>query len=108
MAVQPIDLQTNMGQMPEIARLEHARTDLIASQQHLQAQKSHEQSTIADSVVEQNKESEKSDVRLEEHGGQGGKRRLYGRKGIVRDKEPEVSAEEIEDERLGRIIDVMK
>ena len=109
MAVHPIDLQTNMGQMSEIARLEHAKTDLIASQQHLQAEKAHEQSTVADTVVEHNKESDKPDLRMEEHeGGQGGKRRFAGRKGLPPAKKSESPVEQIEDDRLGRIIDVMK
>jgi len=108
MPIKPIDLQTNIGQMHEVARGEQARTESVVEQQHVLEKESDEKSRLVQSRLEQNKKAERTIIKREE----GGQERRQRERGREREKK---SAEEHEPARktvpkthLGTIIDVKK
>jgi len=104
MAIKPIDIQTNMAQMLEVGKGEHARQGAIAEQQHLLHKESKDKSNLVGNKLDELKEGEKTSIRDEDKKGdhQGG-----GSSGKDKDKTPDRS-EKMKDERMGNIIDVFK
>lgn len=110
MSIKPIDLQTNIGQMHEVARGEQARTEGVVEQQHVLEKESDEKSRLVQSRLEENKKAERTIIKREE----GGQERRQRERGREREHE-EKSEEEHEPARrpakgthLGTIIDVKK
>lgn len=103
MPIKPIDLQTNIAQMIEVARGEHARNAAVVEQQHILSKESQEKTNIQKEKVEENKKAERTIILNEEKQFKKGKQFKEGEK---KDKpeQPEV----LEDTKIGRIIDVKK
>lgn len=103
MPIKPIDLQTNIAQMIEVARGEHARNAAVVEQQHILSKESQEKTNTQKEKVEENKKAERTIILNEEKQFKKGKQFKEGEK---KDKpeQPEV----LEDTKIGRIIDVKK
>lgn len=104
MSIKPIDMQTNVGQMHEVARNSQVRTDAILEQQHVLDKESNEKSRLINSKLEENKKAEKTIIMNED------KRRFKGEKHKGKDKgeEKEEESKRMIDDKMGRIIDVKK
>jgi len=103
MTIKPIDLQTNIAQMIEVARGEHARNAAVVEQQHILSKESQEKTNIQKEKVEENKKAERTIILNEEKQFKKGKQFKEGEK-KEKQKQPEV----LEDTKIGRIIDVKK
>lgn len=103
MAIKPIDLQTNIAQMIEIARGEHVRNAAVIEQQHILSKESQEKTNIQKEKVEENKKAEQTKILNEEKQFNKGKQFKEGEK-KKKQEEPEL----LEDVTMGRIIDVKK
>ncbi|MEJ5360428.1 MAG: hypothetical protein WHV26_00065 [Spirochaetota bacterium] len=103
MAIKPIDLQTNIAQIIEVARGEHARNAAVVEQQHILSKESQEKTNIQKEKVEENKKAERTIILNEEKQFKKGKQFKEGEK-----KEKQEQPEELEDTKIGRIIDVKK
>jgi hypothetical protein len=107
MSIKPIDLQSNIAQMHEVAKGEQVRTEGIVEQQHVLEKESNEKSRLVQSKVDENKKAERTIIMREEGKS---KERMYrererrkGKKGEREDK-----SETITDNTIGRIIDIKK
>lgn len=106
MPIKPIDLQTNIAQMHEVAKGEQARTEGVVEQQHVLEKESNEKSRLVQSKVDENKKAERTIIKREE-----GKRErlLREKERQKREKEEkEGKGEAVTDNTVGRIIDVKK
>jgi|GEM_PF-245687 len=110
MSIKPIDLQTNMGQMHEVGRGEHARSGAIAEQQHLLDDEAKKQSQLINTKLEETKKGEKLEVRdaladekEKEHQKKEAEEKEK-RKADERKKQQELA----KDANIGRIIDILK
>lgn len=103
MAIKPIDLQTNIAQIIEVARGEHARNAALVEQQHILSKESQEKTNIQKEKVEENKKAERTIILNEEKQFKKGKQFKEGEK-----KEKQDQPEVLEDTKIGRIIDVKK
>ena len=63
MAVKPIDLQTNISQMIEVGKNEHARSASLVEQQHHLDKESTDKSNLVNSKLEETKKAEKTAIR---------------------------------------------
>jgi hypothetical protein len=105
MSIKPIDMQTNIAQMHEVARNAQVKTEAIVEQQHVLDKESLEKSRLTNARLEENKKAEKNAIMREE------KRRFRGgahggREGEGAEKDEENPPPQ--DEKIGRIIDVKK
>ncbi len=105
MSVKPIDLQTNIAQMHEVARGAQVRSEAVGEQQVLLDKESSEKSRLVSSRVDQNKKAEKTIIMDEEK--KHSRREHKGREGERREKKEE-QTKPLADDRMGRIIDVKK
>ncbi len=103
MAIKPIDMQTNIAQIIEVARGEHARNAAVIEQQHILSKESKEKANIQKEKVEENKKAERTIILNEEKQFKKGKQFKEGEK-----KEKNEQPEVLEDVKMGRIIDVKK
>ena len=107
MSVKPIDLQTNMSQMHEVSKSEHARSMAAAEARHVLDEESDKKSRLVNSKLDELKKSETSTIREKEE-----KEARKGKKEAGsgnREKEEERKKNErSSDEKLGRFIDVLK
>lgn len=105
MPIKPIDLQTNIGQLPEVSKAEHARQGIIAEQQHLLDKQAAEKSNLVNTRLEQTEKGEKTSIMDEEkkHFGGGAEQHGKGKE----NKEP-LPKERMKDDKIGKIIDVLK
>lgn len=108
MSLKPIDMQTNINQMHEVARKEHAQQDAVHLGIHKLDQEANEKSELKNSRLdEMNKASEMTN-RLDDREGGGG-RRGKKKKGERPETPPlKRGVEMVEDANLGRHIDVKK
>ncbi len=108
MSIKPIDLQTNLGQMHEVGRGEHARSGAIAEQQHLLDDEAAKQSKLINSKLDETKKGEKTEVHDaladDKEKGRQKEEREKKRKSEERKKQQELA----KDSNLGRIIDILK
>ena len=105
MPIKPIDLQTNIGQLPEVGKSEHARQGIIAEQQHLLDKQAAEKSNLVNTKLEQAEKGEKTSIRDEEKKKSG---REKGKETGEHEKKEEPERERLKDDRIGKIIDVLK
>ncbi len=105
MAIKPIDLQVNIGQMHDVAKSEQARAAAASEVQSSLAGEAGQKSRLVPTRVEENKKAEHAAITNEE-------KREGRRKGGKREKnEKEMEQEkggELRDERMGHYIDVRK
>lgn len=104
MAIKPIDIQTNMAQMLEVGKGEHAKQGAIAEQHHLLHKESKDKSNQIGNRLDEMKEGEKTSIRDEDKKGD---RKGKGYSSREKEETPEES-EKIKDERMGNLIDVFK
>jgi len=102
MSIKPIDMQTNVGQMHEVARGSQVRTDAILEQQHMLDKESNDKSRLVNSKLEENKKAEKTIIMKEN------KRKFKGEKHKDKGEGKEGEPGKMTDDRMGRIIDVKK
>ncbi len=102
MTVKPIDLQTHINQMHEVAKNTQERSAAAAVLQNVLDQESEEQTRLVNTKLDENKKMEKTSITHDEHG----KRKRHGK----RKKEEESQEEDkvLTDERMGKFIDVKK
>lgn len=105
MPIKPIDLQTNIGQLPEVGKSEHARQGVIAEQQNLLDKQATEKSNLVNTRLDQAEKGEKTSIRDEEKKKSGGER---GKKEQEQEQKAGEGRERLKDERMGKIIDVLK
>jgi hypothetical protein len=103
MAIKPIDLQTNIAQMIEVARGEHSRNVAVVEQQHILSKESQDKTNIQKEKVEENKKAERTIILNEEKQFKKGKQQKDFDK-----KDKEAKQEIFEDEAIGKNIDVKK
>ncbi len=105
MTIKPIDLQTNISQMVEVGRNEQAKTGAVAEMQHLLDEESDEKSKLINSKLDEAKKGDSSAIKDED--------KKKDRRGKREEKEEEKKKKSKErklskDDRMGRIIDVLK
>lgn len=66
MSIKPIDMQTNIAQMHEVARNAQVKTEAIVEQQHVLDKESLEKSRLTNARLEENKKAEKNAIMREE------------------------------------------
>ena len=103
MAIKPIDLQTNIAQMIEVARGEHSRNVAVVEQQHILSKESQDKTNIQKEKVEENKKAERTIILNEEKQFKKGKQQKEGSK-----NDKKGNQEIFEEEAIGKIIDVKK
>jgi hypothetical protein len=108
MPITPIDLQTNIGQMHEVARKEHAHGDSVNAQIHHLDKEADDKSNNANSRLDESREAQNMTGRLDDRTGGGQKRKKRNADGTQEETRPKRKVEMIEDENLGRVIDIKK
>ena len=108
MSLKPIDMQTSINQMPEVARKEHAQQDAVHLGIHKLDQEANEKSDLKNSRLDEMNKASETTNRLDDREGGGGRR---GKN--KKEKPPETpprkrGIEMVEDANLGRHIDVKK
>jgi len=104
MSIKPIDLQTNMSQMLEVGKNEHARSEALAEQQHLREKESNEKSRLINTRLDESKKGEKTAIKDEEKNREKQKNEEHREN---KDAGAEIREKSVDD-RIGRIIDVLK
>ncbi len=105
MAIKPIDLQVNIGQMHDVAKSEQAKAAAASEVQSSLEGEAGQKSRLVPTRIEENKKAEHAIITNEERREErrkGGKREKNGR-GTGREKN-----EDLRDERMGLFIDVKK
>ena len=104
MSVKPIDLQTNIAKMPDVAKGEESRAATIAETQHLREKESGNKSKLVNTRLDENKRIEKTAIKREEDRKKRGKKK--GRRAEIGDKKDK--GDLLADNKLGILIDVRK
>ncbi len=107
MSIKPIDLQTNISQIHEVSRNEHARLEAMTEQQQLMAKESDEKSRLVNTRLDEAKKGEGSVIR-EEQKKRGGSGHAGAEGGAGEKKREDDASRRGKDDRMGRIIDVLK
>lgn len=108
MAIKPIDLLTNMGQISEVARAEQNRQTQMTEEQKFMAEQQLKSAKIKDEQVDKTEKSEGKKIKEEEHGFSSGHGQKHHHEDAEIEKKNEHKPEHLEDDRLGRIIDIKK
>lgn len=108
MTIKPIDLQTNISQMLEVGRGEHAKTEALAEQQHLRDEQAAEKSKLTNSKLDESKKGEQTSIKDEEK--EKRKRNMsHGHDDETGDDSAAHKEKKpVKDDRMGRFIDVLK
>ena len=107
MSIKPIDIQTNIGQAPEVGRTQHAQAEALAEQLHHLDKESDDRSKAADSRLDEAEKAEHAANRLDERKERERRRGRYvPKKGAPAEKGKVV--EFVENGNLGNIIDIRK
>jgi hypothetical protein len=107
MSIKPIDMQTNIGQMHEVAKNQQVKSEAIITQQQLLEKESGEKANLTKSRLDENKKAEHATVRPDEEKEQQ-KRRARQAKANSQKKQKNSNTEIVENSNLGRIIDIKK
>ncbi len=105
MTIKPIDLQTNLAKLVDVGKGEQARSGAIAEQQHGLEKESQEKSRLVNSKLDEAKKAEKTSIKDEQ---EKERQRRERRKNKSETMQKKHQTEKIEDDRMGRIIDVLK
>jgi hypothetical protein len=106
MTIKPIDLQTNIGQMTEVGKHEHARQGALAAQQLILDKEANEKSILKNARLDEAEKGEKTSIKEEHkenkrHGSEHGS-------GQEQNKQESKSVEKMKDDKMGKIIDIFK
>lgn len=111
MTIKPIDIQTNIGQMHEVARQSHAQNESLVAQMHHLDKEAKDKGVNADSRLEETDKTENAANRLDSES-EGSSRRYqrgHGKHGEPQEEEETPKKiEVVKDQNLGRFIDVKK
>jgi hypothetical protein len=103
MTIKPIDLQTSIGQMPEVSKHEHARQGALAAQQQILDKEANEKSNLKNTKLDESEKGEKTSIQDEK------KQQSYHHTGEQgQKKQDEKKSEKMVDDRMGKIIDIFK
>jgi hypothetical protein len=105
MAIKPIDMQTNIQQMHEIAKNEHSKSTINVEMQHSLEKESDKKSTNIQSRLEENKKAEKTLIMKDE---EGRKRKRSGRDRKDNQSQSSINNDKMKDDKIGIFIDVKK
>jgi aminopeptidase N len=109
MSIKPIDLQTNIGQMHEVGRGEHARSGAGIEQQLVLDKEAAQKSALKNTRLDELKKGEKTEVRDALAGDREKKEEQARKEKEKNDASGEGSAKtRSTDDRMGKIIDVLK
>ncbi|PKL19414.1 MAG: hypothetical protein CVV49_00970 [Spirochaetae bacterium HGW-Spirochaetae-5] len=103
MTIKPIDLQTNIGQMTEVSKHEHARQGALAAQQQILDKEASEKSNLKNTKLDEAEKGEQTSIKDEHkqhgnhHSGEQGQK-----------KQDDKKSEKMKDDRMGNIIDIFK
>ena len=103
MPITPLDLQTNMSQIAEVGKTEHARAEALVAQQHLLDKESADKARTANTKTDETQKGEKTAIRHEEHN-----ERNRNRQHRQSSQEKKEKPEKPVDDRMGRFIDILK
>jgi sRNA-binding protein len=104
MPIKPLDLQTNISQMVEVGRVEHAKLGAIAEQQHVREKESNDKSKLVNTRLDESKKGEKTSIKDEEEK----KKNRYKNSLLKKGKTEEKDRPQSVDDKIGRIIDILK
>lgn len=107
MPITPIDMLTNVGQAPEVGRVQHAMAEALSEQAHQLDKEANDKSKTADSRLEHSREAEHATNRLDDRPGQG-RKKYPKRKNPAAPKPQGIVVERVENGNLGNIIDIRK
>ncbi len=107
MSVRPIDLQTNISQTLKVGDSEHARINAMVQQQHALSQEADEKSRRVNERLDEVKKGEGNIIRDREERERNARQKQseeheHKRGELKRPGEP------VDDDRMGRIIDILK
>ena len=105
MSIKPIDLQTNIGQMHEIAKNEQGRSSAVVDGQHILEKHSGEDSKRISERLDENKKAEKTLIKREE-GRKNKRRKLL--KGAEQKEQKRKTENALQDDKMGKMIDVKR
>jgi hypothetical protein len=108
MTIKPIDLQTSIGQMHEVARHQHSHNEALAQQMHHLDKEALDKAVVADSHLDESEKSQHAANRLDDRPSDSRKRKKKDNNGSSPQNEKKRGVEFVEDKSLGRIIDVKK
>jgi len=106
MTIKPIDLQTNLGQMPEVSKHEHARQGALAAQQQILDKEANEKSILKNTRLDEAEKGERTSIK-DEHK-QGERRNPEHGNEQEQKKQSAGSTEKMKDDKMGRLIDIFK
>ncbi|MDY6969050.1 MAG: hypothetical protein SVR08_10420 [Spirochaetota bacterium] len=105
MSVKPIDFQTNIAKIPDVAKDEETRALAQIGQRQAREEESSEKSKLVSSRLKENRELEKTAIKREENRKKRGKHRGGRDNEAKRDIEGKSI---LKDEKIGNIIDIKK
>lgn len=108
MSVKPIDLQSNLSQISEVARAQNARSDAIAEQQHVADKESAENSKLKNSKLDENKKASEMKIKDEDKSKDRRQDREKKKNKSSDNDNSALHTKIVDDYRLGRIIDIKK
>ncbi len=107
MTIKPIDLQTNIAHMHEIAKGEHGRAEALIQGQHSLEKNAEEEARRIRNKLEENKHAERTSIMREEgYRQKKGKRRLHETENNESKNEEKKGS--LRDENIGLKIDVKR
>ena len=109
MPISPLDLQTSMGQVHEIARNQQAHTGEMVEQAHHLVKEVDDKSKNADHRLEEIRQAEHTGIRLDDHKEDEARKERGRNRKRPSLKPPTVKIVEfVENGNLGNIIDIRK
>jgi len=106
MTIKPIDLQTNIGQMPEVSKHEHARLGALAAQQQILDSEANEKSALKNTRLDESEKGEKTSIKDEQK--QNHKHGSDNKSDQELQKKKSESSKKMIDDKMGNIIDIFK
>ncbi len=107
MSIKPIDLQTNVAHMHEIAKGEHGRSAALIEGQHSLEENAEEHARRIRNKLEENKQAEKTSIKREE-----GFKKKNEKKSLHDKNSNKVTSDEdqalMKEEKMGLMIDVKR
>ena len=107
MSIKPIDLQTNISQIIEVGRGEQARSDAVVGQQHVLEKESGEKSRLVNTKLDETKKGESAVIRDQQKKNEE-KNREQGTGANAEAGGQSRKKERTVDDRMGKIIDILK
>jgi hypothetical protein len=108
MAIKPIDMQVNVAQMHEVAKTAQVRSEATVEQQHVLDKESIRKANLVASRLEENKKAERA-ITMREEKKEHSRGHLPAEGGGPEERRKKQEERgEIQDDKIGRIIDIKK